>query len=49
MNRSMPLKLPAKISTNPPRVGIAVHVAFEYWALAQMAEEMGRHDDAASW
>lgn len=49
MKRSMPLQLPEKVSVNPPRAGIAVQGAFEYWALAQMAEEMGHAEDAASW
>jgi putative alpha-1,2-mannosidase len=49
MKRSMPLQLPKKVSLDPPRVGIAVQGAFEYWALAQMAEELGHGADAASW
>ena len=37
MKRSMPLQLP-KMPKGP---GVAVQGAFEYWALAQMAAEMG--------
>lgn len=49
MKASMPLQLPDRPSTEPPRVGIAVQGAFEYWALAQMAEELGHTDDAGSF
>jgi putative alpha-1,2-mannosidase len=49
MKRSHPLQLPEKVSVEPPRAGIAVQGAFEYWALAQMAEELGRSHDAASF
>jgi putative alpha-1,2-mannosidase len=45
MKRSMPLQLPAK----PNGPGVAVQGAFEYWALAQMAEELGHNKDAESW
>ncbi|WP_396257696.1 glycoside hydrolase domain-containing protein [Haloferula sp. A504] len=49
MKRSHPLQLPEKVSVDPPRLGVAVQGAFEYWALAQMAEELGHPQDAASW
>lgn len=45
MKRSHPQQLPEK----PSNAGIAVQGAFEYWALAQMAEEMGHAEDAASF
>jgi len=45
MKQSHRLQLPAL----PKRPGIAVQGAFEYWALAQMAEEFGHRDDAASF
>jgi putative alpha-1,2-mannosidase len=45
MKRSHPLQLPEK----PKRPGIAVQGAFEYWALAQMAEEMGHKADTGPW
>ena len=45
MKTSHPLQLPEK----PDGPGVAVQGAFEYWALAQMAEELGHKKDAASW
>lgn len=45
MRTSHPLQLPGK----PDGPGVAVQGAFEYWALAQMAEELGQKKDAASW
>jgi putative alpha-1,2-mannosidase len=45
MKTSHPLQLPAK----PNGPGVAVQGAFEYWALAQMAAELGHQADAESW
>lgn len=40
---------PKLIQGNAARPGILVQGGFEYWALAQMAEEMGKRHDAASY
>lgn len=40
---------PIQIEGDATEPGILVQGAFEYWALAQMAEELGKHEEAESY